>query len=403
MDLVAVLDAAQDGDGVLDRRLLDEHHLEAPLEGLILFEVLLVLVERRRADGTELAPCEGWLENVGRVHRALAASGADERVDLIDEQDDLAVGLCDVLHDGLESVLELAAVLGARDERAEVEREDAFALEALRYVALHDADGEALGDGRLAHARLADEHGVVLGAPREDLEHAPDLVVAPDHGVDLALGRGLVEVARVAVQRVVLGLRVGVRRPLPTARLLERLEERRVGHAGGAEGVAGRALARCEGEQQVLGRHELVVKRLGAGERVVEDGLERRRDVGLGHGRAGDARQRLEGRLDAAREHARVGADTLHERAGQSALVGQESAREVRRVDALVRPAPGDLGRPLHGLLGLDGKLLEVHSIGGWKGWLRRPSAEGWKGNATAARCEGMRRAEGLSLSTPSP
>jgi hypothetical protein len=44
---------------------------------------------------------------------------------------------------------------------------------------------------------LADEHGVVLRAPRQDLDAAPDLVVAPDHGVQLAVARGGREVARV--------------------------------------------------------------------------------------------------------------------------------------------------------------------------------------------------------------
>src|SRR5690606_15519371 len=208
--LVAVLDAAQDGDGVLDGRLLHEHHLEAPFERLVLLGVLPVLVERRRADGAELAAREGGLEDVGRVHRALGGAGPDERVDLVDEQDDLAPGVGHVLDDGLEAVLELAPVLRARDERAHVEREDALALEPLGHVALDDADGEALGDGRLARARLADQHGVVLRAAGEDLEHAADLLVAPDDGVDLALAGEVVEVARVAVERVVLGLGVGI-------------------------------------------------------------------------------------------------------------------------------------------------------------------------------------------------
>ncbi len=86
--------------------------------------------------------------------------------------------------------------LAPGDERGEVERDDLDVLEALGHVALHDADGEALGDGGLADARLADEHGVVLGAAAEDLQHAPDLGVAPDDRVDLALPREVVQVAR---------------------------------------------------------------------------------------------------------------------------------------------------------------------------------------------------------------
>jgi hypothetical protein len=42
-------------------------------------------------------------------------------------------------------------------------------------VAGDDALGESLDDGRLAGARLADEHRVVLRAPREHLDDPADL------------------------------------------------------------------------------------------------------------------------------------------------------------------------------------------------------------------------------------
>ena len=57
----------------------------------------------------------------------------------------------------------------------------------LRDVALDDPLGEPLDDRRLADARLADQHRVVLRAAREDLDHAADLVVAADHRVELAV------------------------------------------------------------------------------------------------------------------------------------------------------------------------------------------------------------------------
>src|ERR1700691_652352 len=47
--------------------------------------------------------------------------------------------------------------------------------QGLGDVALHDALGEPLHDGGLAHPGLADEDGVVLGAPREHLDDAADL------------------------------------------------------------------------------------------------------------------------------------------------------------------------------------------------------------------------------------
>ena len=122
VDLVALAQAAQDRDRLLDRRLVDEDRLEAPLEGGVLLDVLAVLVEGRRADRVQLAAGEHRLQQVRGVHRALGRAGPDDRVELVDEQDDLALGVLDLLEDGLEPLLELAAELGAGDERAEVER-----------------------------------------------------------------------------------------------------------------------------------------------------------------------------------------------------------------------------------------------------------------------------------------
>ena len=54
----------------------------------VLLDVLAVLVERRRADRAQLAAREHRLEHVAGVHRALGRARADERVQLVDEQDD---------------------------------------------------------------------------------------------------------------------------------------------------------------------------------------------------------------------------------------------------------------------------------------------------------------------------
>ena len=118
--LVAVAEAAQDLDGLVDRGLLDANLLEAALEGGVALEVLAVLVERRRADGLQLAARQRGLEDRGGVDRALGGARADEVVELVDEQDDVAA-LGDLLHDLLQALLELAAVLRAGDERGQVE------------------------------------------------------------------------------------------------------------------------------------------------------------------------------------------------------------------------------------------------------------------------------------------
>ena len=200
---VTLREAAQNGDGVLDRGLADEDRLEAPFQRGVLLDGRAVLVERGGADQAQLAPGQHRLDHLAGVHRALGRARADQGVQLVDEGDDLALGVGDLLEHRLEALLELAPVLGPGHHGAQVEGDHPLALEALGHVALDDAVGQPLDDGRLAHAGLSDEHGVVLGAARQHLDDPADLLVAPDDRVELALAGRLGQVPAVLGQGLV--------------------------------------------------------------------------------------------------------------------------------------------------------------------------------------------------------
>ncbi len=80
MDLVALAETAEDRDGVFDAGLVDEHGLEAALEGGVLFDVLAELIERGGADAVQFAAGEHGLEQVAGVHGAIGFAGADDGV-----------------------------------------------------------------------------------------------------------------------------------------------------------------------------------------------------------------------------------------------------------------------------------------------------------------------------------
>ncbi len=209
--LIALLETAQNGDRVLDRRLAHVHGLETPLEGRVLLDMLAVLVERSGAHHVQLAARQRGLQHVGRIHRPFGRPGAHQRMQLVDEDDVLALRARDLLEHGLEPVLELAAIFGPGDQRAQIERHEMLVAQRLGDVPVHDALRQPFDDRRLTDPRLADQDGVVLGAPRQHLHHAADLLVPPDHRVDLALAGQFGEVAGVSLERLILllGLLVG--------------------------------------------------------------------------------------------------------------------------------------------------------------------------------------------------
>ena len=335
--LVALPDPLQDLDGLLERGLLHHDRLEAPLQGRVLLDVLAVLVERGRPDALELAPGERRLEDVGGIDRTLGRARADERVELVDEQDRV-VGVAQLLDDLLEPLLELAAVLRAGDERADVEGQDPLVEQDVRDVARDDPVGEALGDGGLAHAGLADQGGVVLGLAAQDLDDPLDLLLAADHRVQLVRAGGLREVDPEGVDRGrlagALGLlgragRGGLRQDADdlVAHLVQ-VDAEALEHAGGD------ALALADETQQQVLRADVVVAEAA---RLVDGQLDHplgaRRQAHLADDRAVAAaddelhRRPHLGQLDVhVLEHAR----------GDTLALADETQQEMLRADVVV-------------------------------------------------------------------
>ena len=186
-------------------------------------------------DAVQLTAREGRLEHVARVHRAFRLAGPDQGVELVDEKNDLALLLGEVGEDRLHALLELAAKLRARDQRTHVEGEQSLALQAFGDLGIDDALRESLHDCGLADSRLADQHRVVLGAPLQDLNGAPDLVVAPDHRVEHTLLGPLGEIDGVLLQGAALLFRVRIVDRFAAPNVVDRLLDCRAGRAVGLE------------------------------------------------------------------------------------------------------------------------------------------------------------------------
>src|SRR5262249_4481822 len=179
-------------DARLDARLGELDLLKAASEGAIALEVLLEVLEGRGADAAQLAPGERRLEQVRRVHRAaVRGAGADDGVDLVDEEDGAGLLLERAQH-RLQARLELSPELGASDQRPHVEREDMRVLEAARDLLAVDLQGEPFAGGRLAAPGSTDEDGVVLPPPAEHVDGALELALSADQWIDAAR-RGLLD------------------------------------------------------------------------------------------------------------------------------------------------------------------------------------------------------------------
>ena len=138
--LVLVAQALHDAHGLLLVGLVDGERLEAALERGVLLQVLAELFQRGGADDLDLAAGQRGLQNGRRVDGALGGAGADDGVDLVDEQQHIA-GVHDLLDDLLQALLELAAVLRAGHERGDVQRDEALVAQDVGHLVAHDELG----------------------------------------------------------------------------------------------------------------------------------------------------------------------------------------------------------------------------------------------------------------------
>ncbi len=279
--LVAFLQAAQDRNGIFDRRLVNEDRLETPFQGRVFLDVLAVFIQGGRPDAVQLAAGQHRLEQIARIHGTFGFAGADDGMQFIDEQDDLALGSLDLFEDGLEALLELAAVLGTGDERAHVQGDDALILQPFRHVPADDALGKTFDNGRLADAGLTDQHGIVLGTPRQNLDDAANLLIAADDRIELALPGQLRQVAPIAFQGLISAFRVLRADALIAAHLLEGAHETIARDTELLQDPAGRPRILGHRQQEVLDGDVIVLELFGPVLSLGEQPIQTAADVRL--------------------------------------------------------------------------------------------------------------------------
>ncbi len=363
VELVALLEAPQDRDRVLHRRFGDGHGLESPLERGVLLDVPAVLLGGRGPDAVERSARKRRLQQVRGVQRtALRGTGVDERVKLVDEQDHPALGALDLTKDRLQPLLELAAELRAREERAEVERHDPLLAECLGHVLGGDAQREPFDHRGLADPGVADQHRIVLRPAREDLDHAADLFVPPDHRVELAVPGEHRQVPAVLLERLVLGLL----RPASdgAAGPADLFEGSFQGSAPGAElleQVLGGGRNGEQAQQQLVDRGVPVLAASGFRLRGVEDLGELSREV-LVRGRdVVDGRMTGQRLLDPGRESVRRDLHGAEERRGRAVGCRQQRGQQMIRLDRRMPELGGATEGGLEGLSGGIGQPVEMH------------------------------------------
>ena len=184
---------------------------------------------------------------------------------LVDEQDDFAFRFLYFLQDGLEPLLEFSPEFGPGHQRAQVQRHQTLIFESFRHIFFDDPTRQPFDDGRLPDTWLSDEHRIIFGSAREDLNHPPDFLIPPDHRIELAPPGHLGEIAPVFFQRLILSFRILVGYPLTSPNAGQHLVNSIPGHAVIFEYLSSDSLAPflSDRDEQMLGADVVILHVLG--------------------------------------------------------------------------------------------------------------------------------------------
>ncbi len=189
------------------------------------------------------------------------------------------------------------------------------------------------------------------------MNYTPNFLIAADHRIELALLGPFDQVDAVLFEGLELALGALVGHAGAAANGLERLEHGGLVDGVELEDVSGLGVDLGEGEQQVLGRGELVLHRVGlflGGFEHLDGAL-----AEAGHRPARGLGQVAEFGVEDALELAYVRADFFEDRADNAVGFGHQRGQQVDRFDLRVAAIGGQFLRALDGLLGFDREFVE--------------------------------------------
>lgn len=223
----------------------------------------------------------------------------------------------------------------------------------------HDALGDTLHDGGLAHARLADEHGVVLGAAAEHLDGATDFLGTANDRVELACARQIADVTAVLLQRLELHLVIFAGHAIVAAQLRVDLLDAGARHTGLRQNLPRLALVLGQRHKQVFGHHKVVLHLGGELLGLVQNArqLVGKPDLSLAAhlGRAVNSLLRRASKLLG------IGADALDNDRDVALAAGQQRAQQVDGLHRAGVRVARDTNCRLQRFLGGHRQLVDPH------------------------------------------
>ena len=105
---------------------------------------------------------------------------------LVDEENNILY-LADLVHDGLDPLLELPTIFRSRHHKGKIQGYHALLPQDLRHISRSYLLGQTFHYGGLADTRFAHHHRIVLGPATQNLDHTLDFGFTTNHGIEFSI------------------------------------------------------------------------------------------------------------------------------------------------------------------------------------------------------------------------
>ena len=197
--LVAVLKTVNNRNGVVVVWLADVDRLETPLKCSVLLDMFTVLFCRSCTNDLDFSTRQRRLKDGRGVDGAFCGTCANDGVNLVNEED-VILGFLQLSNNLLHAVLKLTAILRSCYQACQVKRPDLLSAQDVRNVARCNELSQALNNGGLTNAGIAQDKWVVLLAAGKNLHDTLNLAVTANDRVKLFICSKLSKVAAKLLQ-----------------------------------------------------------------------------------------------------------------------------------------------------------------------------------------------------------
>ena len=161
MFFVFLSQSFEDLDGLLIGRLLHIDRLEAAFQCSVFFKMLPVLVQRGCTNDLHFALCQSRLQDIGCIDGAFCSAGTDHGMDLIHEEDDLAIFLHFIDH-AFHALFKITTVFRTCNHCRKIQGKDPLSGNRSYDLACHDLLRQSFSNTRLTNAWFSDQTWIVL-------------------------------------------------------------------------------------------------------------------------------------------------------------------------------------------------------------------------------------------------